>query len=151
MTMTTLTDRYIHAVTSGLPPDQREDIAQELRGTIEDTIAARPEGGDPVEAERRALLELGHPTRLADGYRGAGRSLIGPAYYPSWLCTVKALLIWVPAVVADVMFVVGLIDGDNPGGIVGEVISSSLWATMMVLFWVTLGFAIAERTGDATL
>src|SRR5699024_11017067 len=42
-------------------------------------------------------------------------------------------------------------DGDNPGGIVGEVITSTLWATMMVLFWVTLGFAIAERTGDATL
>lgn len=148
--MTTLTDRYIHAVTSRLPEGQREDIALELRGTIEDTVAGRPEP-DPAEAERQALLELGHPTVLADEYRGTGKSLIGPAYYPAWLRTIKTLLIFVPAIVATIMAVVGLLDGDNPGGIVGEVITSTMWATMMVLFWVTLGFAIAERTGDATL
>lgn len=145
--MTSLTDRYVHAVTTQLPEEQRDDIAQELRGTIEDTIAASPET-DPAEAERRALRELGHPTALADSYRGAGRSLIGPAYYPAWLRTVKALVVWVPMLVAGIMILLGVLDQDTAvGEIIGEAVTSALWALLMVLFWVTLGFAIAERTG----
>lgn len=145
-----LTDRYVHAVTSRLPAGQREDIARELRGTIEDTVTASPEP-DPTEAERQALRELGHPAALANEYRGAGQFLIGPAYYPAWLHTVKTLLVFVPAVVAGIMLLVGLLDSDPPGNVVGEAIASAFWATSMVLFWVTLGFAIAERTGDQTL
>lgn len=149
--MTTLTDRYIDAVITQLPEGQRKDLAQELRGTIEDTIAASPHT-DPIEAERAALRELGHPQKLADGYRGTGRSLIGPRYYPAWLRTVKSLIVVVPLLVAGIMLVLGLLDADTDnGGVVGEAITSALWATVMVLFWVTLGFAIAERSGDATV
>ena len=145
--MSSLTDRYVHAVTSQLPEAQRADIAEELRGTIEDTVAASPEGMDPAEAERQALLELGHPIALADNYRGEGRSLIGPRLYPAWLRTLKALLMWVPALVGVIMLIVGVIDQDPPLEVLGSVVSGIFYAAIMVAFWVTLGFAIAERTG----
>lgn len=148
--MTSLTDRYVHAVTAHLPESQRADIAAELRGTIEDTIAARPEGTDPVQAEREALRELGHPTALADSYRGEGRSLIGPRLYPAWLRTVKALLMWVPALVGAINLLVGVFDGRGAGEVAGDVVVSVLGAGVMVAFWVTVGFAIAERTGTET-
>lgn len=145
--MTSLTDRYVHAVTSQLPEAQRSDIAEELRGTIEDTVAARPGGTDPAQAERAALLELGHPTALADSYRGEGRSLIGPRLYPAWLRTLKALLMWVPALVGLINLLVGLFDGRTATSVAGDVVTSVLGSAVMVAFWVTVGFAIAERTG----
>lgn len=145
--MSSLTDRYVHAVTAELPESQRVDIAAELRGTIEDTVAAAPAGTDPAVAEREALLALGHPTALADNYRGEGRSLIGQRLYPAWVRTLKALLLWVPAMVGGITLVIGLLDGDPPGDVVGSMVSGVLWSAVMVTFWVTVGFAIAERTG----
>ncbi|WP_109474149.1 HAAS signaling domain-containing protein [Ornithinimicrobium cavernae] len=145
--MTSMTDRYVHAVTVQLPESQREDIARELRGTIEDTVAAAPESADPGAAERQALLDLGHPTRLADSYRGEPRSLIGPRFYPAWLRTTKILLALVPAVVGAVLLLVGLFDHSTPGELVLDVLSGAFYAALHVVFWTTLGFAIAERTG----
>lgn len=145
--MSSLTDRYLHAVTTQLPDSQRADIAAELRGTIEDTVAAAPEGTDPVEAERAALRELGHPTSLADSYRGEGRSLIGPRLYPAWRRTLRALLLWVPALVGVINLVVGVLDQDTAAELVGSVVTSVVGSAVMVAFWVTVGFAIAERTG----
>lgn len=143
--MTSLTDRYVHAVTAQLPEAQREDIALELRGTIEDTVAASPEP-DQAEAERQALRDLGHPTALADSYRGTGQHLIGPRFFPAWLRTLKTLLAWVPALVAVLMVALGLLDEDPPGNIVGTAVTTALFAALQIAFWVTLGFAIAERT-----
>ncbi|MGW4107442.1 hypothetical protein [Streptomyces sp. NPDC004976] len=36
-----LTERYVHEVVRRLPADQRDDMAQELRATIADTIEGR--------------------------------------------------------------------------------------------------------------
>ena len=145
--MTSLTDRYVHAVTTQLPEDQRTDIGRELRATIEDTVVAAPAGTDPVQTERQVLLDLGHPTRLADSYRGQGRALIGPRLYPVWLRTLKALLTWVPLLAAALMVILGVLDGDTPVAILGGAVSALVWSALQVAFWVTLGFAIAERTG----
>lgn len=147
--MSSLTDRYVHAVTEQLPPQQRDDIARELRGTIQDTVAAgAARGDDPGAAERRALTELGPPTRLADSYRGEGRYLIGPRVYGPWLRTLKALLALVPALVAVIVLVVGVLDGNSLGEAFGDAIGGGLSAALQVAFWVTLGFVIAERTGS---
>lgn len=145
--MTTLTDRYVHAVTTRLPEGQRDDIARELRATIEDTLAAAPPGADPVETERRVLLDLGHPDVLADRYRGEPRALIGPRLYPAWLRTLTALLTWVPLLAAAVVTALALLDGDTPLAVLGAGISALVWSALQVAFWVTLGFAIAERAG----
>lgn len=147
--MSSLTDRYVHAVTEQLPPARREDVARTVRGTIEHAITAGADNGTgPGEAERRALTELGPPTRLADSYRGEGRYLIGPRVYGPWLRTLKALLAFVPVLVAVITIVVGVLDGASVGDVVGSAVSSALSAALQVTFWVTLGFVIAERTGS---
>lgn len=146
MTMTSLTDRYVHAVTTQLPESQREDIARELRASIEDAVAADPDP-DAARAERQALQELGHPTLLADSYRGEARALIGPRLYPAWLRTLKALLAWVPLLAAGLVLALSALDGASPSEFLGEGVSALFWSAFQVIFWVTLGFAIAERTG----
>lgn len=145
--MTTLTDRYVHAVAAQLPDSQREDIARELRATIEDTVAAAPPGSDPAQAERQALLDLGHPVTLADSYRGEGRSLIGPRFYPAWLRTLRTLLWVVPPMAAVLLLVIEALDGGSALDVVGGALSAAFWAAVQVTFWVTVGFVIAERTG----
>lgn len=145
--MTTLSDRYVHAVTVQLPEGQRDDLARELHATIEDTVAAAPPGSDPAQAERQALLDLGHPVTLADSYRGEGRSLIGPRFYPAWLRTLRTLLWVVPPMAAVLLLVIEALDGGSALDVVGGALSAAFWAAVQVTFWVTVGFVIAERTG----
>jgi hypothetical protein len=63
-----LTKRYVYAVTRRLPEEQRTGVGEELRGTIADRIDAltadRPDS-DSTANERLALEELGDPDRLA--------------------------------------------------------------------------------------
>lgn len=145
--MSSLTDRYVHAVTEQLPPGQRDDIERELRGTIEDSITGAGPVDDRREAERRTLLDLGPPSLLADGYRGGGRYLIGPRLYDQWLRTVKALLSFVPAIAAVVVLAIGVVEGDTIVEVIAGALSAAFSAALQVLFWVTLGFTVAERTG----
>lgn len=149
--MTSLTDRYVHAVTAHLPEDQRADIAAELRGTIEDTVAAAPPGTDPSAAEHAALLTLGDPSTLAASYRGVGRVLIGPRLYPAWRRTMTMLLSWVPLLAGAVTLLSGLGDSGSLVDLLGSIVSSVFVATVMVAFWVTVGYAIAERSGSEVI
>lgn len=145
--MSTLTDRYVHAVTAHLPGEQRADIARELRASIEDTVAGAAPGTDPVQAERAALLDLGHPGALADSYRGEARSLIGPSLYPAWLRTLRTLLWVVPSLVAVLLLIIGAFEDRSTLEVLGGAVSGAFWAALQVAFWVTIGFVIAERTG----
>lgn len=142
--MSTLTDRYVHAVTSQLPEEQREEIALELRATIADSIEGR--AGDGEEAERAVLQDLGHPTLLADGYRGRGRALIGPAVYPAWLAMVTLLLKIVPAFVGVIAVLVALAEQESAAKVVAAGLGGAIQAALQVVLWVTLAFAIVERT-----
>lgn len=66
-----MVDRYIYAVIQKLPQDQRKDIADELRGLIEDLLNERVEDGEVTDEDIEAVLRsLGHPRKLADKYRG---------------------------------------------------------------------------------
>jgi len=63
MTTATLTDRYVDAAMRTVPETQRDDLAAELRGSIDDQIEARlAEGEDHASAERAVLTDLGNPT-----------------------------------------------------------------------------------------
>jgi hypothetical protein len=144
----TLTDRYLAAVTQHLPHDQAPDVTRELRATIEDTIEARvAEGADPAEAEREVLMEMGRPELLSAEYGGRSLWLIGPALYPDY---VRLLRVLVPTLLAvlGVVWVIGLVV--EGAGSVGEVVTSGLgllWqAGVQLLFWVTVVFAVLERT-----
>ena len=144
----TLTDRYLSAVTQHLPQDQATDVTRELRATIEDTIEARvAEGAHPGEAERAVLTEMGRPELLSAEYGGRALWLIGPALYPDY---VRLLRVLVPTMLAvlGVVWVIGLVAEGAES--VGEVVTSGLgllWqAGVQLLFWVTVVFAVLERT-----
>ena len=92
-----------------MPAQRRDEIAAELRGSIEDMIEGRTAAGeDTATAEREVLTELGNPAQLAARYADRRLQLIGPTYYLAWWRLLKLLLSFVPALVG---VVVGLVEG----------------------------------------
>ncbi|GHJ08973.1 hypothetical protein TPA0907_33400 [Micromonospora humidisoli] len=145
--MSTLTDRYLAATLRAVPAPRREEIATELRAAIADMVDDRTSGGqDPATAERDVLTELGHPERLAARYADRRLQLIGPAYYLVWQRLLRRLLTVIPGVVGVVVGVAQATVGDNPGGAIGSGITAAFQTAVQIAFWVTLSFAILERT-----
>lgn len=155
--MTTLTDRYVHAVVRLLPAAERGDIDRELREMIGDLTAARLEredGSDLSEdpdaaAERSVLSELGDPNLLATRYVERPRALIGQEFFPEYLRVLKIILaIAVPVVVA--LTVLGAVLGDDPGigGVLAAAAGGAYHAVLQSAFWVTLVYAFAHRWKD---
>ncbi|MER7417513.1 permease prefix domain 1-containing protein [Micromonospora peucetia] len=145
--MTTLTDRYLAATLRSVPVTRREGIATELRASIEDMVEGRTAGGqDATAAEREVLTELGDPAQLAARYADRRLQLIGPTYYLAWERLLKLLLSFVPATVGVLVGLVEAADGGTVGQGVGEGIATAIQVAVQIAFWVTLVFAILERT-----
>ncbi|WP_148574318.1 permease prefix domain 1-containing protein [Nocardioides caldifontis] len=146
----TLADRYVHAATRRLPEDQRADVADELRGSIDDRVEAlldeRP-GLTPEQAEYAALEELGEPERLSAGYSGRKLRLIGPELFPSYVRVLKGTLLVVP-VVALVVATIDALGGGDVGSVVGAAVWTAYTVAVQVAFWVTAVFAVVERGPD---
>ena len=144
----TFTDRYVDAVTRTLPEEQRDDVARELRASIDDQVAARTEGGEPeTTAERAVLEELGDPDRLAAGYADRPAFLLGPRYYFAWKRLLIVLLWIVPACSALGVALGQALSGAAPGTIIGAVASSTVTVIVHLCFWTTAVFVVLERTG----
>ncbi|PZF89069.1 permease prefix domain 1-containing protein [Micromonospora deserti] len=145
--MTSLTDRYLAATLRTVPAPRREEIAAELRASIEDMIDGRTSGGqDTAVAEREVLTELGNPAQLAARYADRRLQLIGPTYYLAWERLLKLLLSFVPATVGILVGLLAATDGENVGGAVGEGIGTAFQVAVQIAFWATLVFAVLERT-----
>ncbi|WP_329107774.1 permease prefix domain 1-containing protein [Micromonospora sp. NBC_01699] len=145
--MNTLTDRYLAATLTSVPAQRRDEIAAELRGSIEDMIEDRAGNGqDPATAERDVLTELGNPERLAARYADRRLQLIGPTYYLVWARLMRLLLSFVPAIVGTVVAVIDAADGGSVGDVIGSGIGAAIEVAVQIAFWVTLAFAIAERS-----
>jgi hypothetical protein len=144
-----LIDRYIYAVTRRLPEKQREDIAKELRGLIEDMLAQRAEETESGDAAIKAvLLELGEPSALAAKYSGKPRYLIGPELFGTYLMVLKIAL----AAAAFGMLVAmtvrfAVTPPQYVGEVFGNVIGSVFDAAVEAFAWVTAIFALIERYG----
>lgn len=148
---TTLTERYISATITSLPPDSQEDVRAELEASIADAVESRLEQGEhPVEAERTVLTDLGDPAALAASYADRPLHLIGPRYYLAWRRLLKLLLAIVPAVAVGGVALVQIIIGAPPGEVIGQAISVGISATVHLFFWVTLIYVTLERTGTDT-
>ncbi|MGC4807303.1 permease prefix domain 1-containing protein [Micromonospora sp. DT233] len=142
--MTTLTDRYLAATLRSVPAARREGIATELRASIEDMVEGRTAGGqDAAAAEREVLTELGDPDTLAARYADRRLQLIGPTYYLAWERLLKLLLSFVPALVG---VLVGLVEAADGGQGIGKGISAAITVAVQIAFWVTVVFAVLERT-----
>jgi hypothetical protein len=143
----TLTDRYIDAAMRTVPEKQRPDLSAELRASIADQIDARTDAGELHEtAERTVLAELGDPDKLAAGYTDRPLHLIGPRYYLEWWRLLKLLLWIVPACAAFGIALGQTLSGATFGEVVGSTVAGIIGVVVHVFFWVTLVFAILERT-----
>ncbi|MET8251527.1 permease prefix domain 1-containing protein [Micromonospora sp. NPDC005197] len=144
--MNTLTDRYLAATLRSVPSQRRDEIATELRASIEDMIEDRTGGGeDAAAAEREVLTELGNPDRLAARYADRRLQLIGPTYYLVWLRLLKLLLSFIPALAGTVVAVVAVVDGKGFGAI-GPGLVVALHVAVHISFWLTLTFVLIERS-----
>ncbi|MBM0258069.1 permease prefix domain 1-containing protein [Micromonospora sp. 4G55] len=145
--MTSLTDRYVAATLRAVPAPRRAEIATELRASIEDMIDGRTASGeDAAAAEREVLTEMGHPERLAARYADRRLQLIGPTYYLVWQRFLKGLLAVVPATVGVVVGVLKATVEGEPGPAIGASVTAALQTAVQIAFWVTLCFAVLERT-----
>ncbi|MDI6103440.1 permease prefix domain 1-containing protein [Actinoplanes sp. NEAU-A12] len=148
--MNSLIDRYVFTVLRRVPEQQRSDIEQELRTSIDDAVDARVGSGEaPDTAVEQALLELGDPDRLADGYAGRPRYLIGPEFYQIWRRMLVMLLSTVLPVVVTVAAVIRVLDQATIGEVIGTVVGTALTVGAHMVFWVTLIFALLDRAGVA--
>ncbi|MFG2109160.1 permease prefix domain 1-containing protein [Micromonospora chersina] len=145
--MSSLTDRYLAATLRSVPQQRRAELADELRASIEDMIEDRTAGGqDRGAAEREVLTELGNPEQLAARYTDRRLQLIGPRYFLVWWRVLRTLLTFIPAIVGVVTGVVKATVGGEPGAAVGAGVASGLQTAVQIAFWVTLCFAVLERT-----
>ncbi|MEV4656263.1 permease prefix domain 1-containing protein [Micromonospora sp. NPDC049301] len=144
--MNTLTDRYLAATLRSVPTQRRDEIATELRASIQDMIDDRTGGGqDDATAERDVLTELGNPDLLAARYADRRLQLIGPTYYLVWLRLLKLLLSFIPALVGTIVAVVEAAGGKGFGA-VGTGLVTALEVAVQIAFWLTLVFALIERS-----
>ncbi|MGM7669004.1 permease prefix domain 1-containing protein [Microbacterium sp. A93] len=147
----TLTERYIAAVTKSLNPTAQDDVRTELEASIADAVDARLEQGQTQEdAERTVLTELGDPAALAAGFADRPLHLIGPRYYLTWWRLLKLLLCIVPAVAAFGIALAAVLAGGSVGEVIGQVVGITISVGVHVCFWTTLVFFILERTGADT-
>ena len=145
--MTTLTDRYVWAAARTLPETQRAEFGRELRERIGDVIDARVErGAAPADAEHAALVELGDPVQLASSYIDRPLQLIGPKYFLTWWRLLKLLLVIVVPISAAGLLLAQLISGAEIGEMIGTTIGTAISVGVHLCFWVTLVFAVLERS-----
>lgn len=144
-----LIDRYVDEVGRHLPEKDRSDIEAEIRSMVEDMLEER--GQQPKSADEKSIAEtleqLGDPKLLAHKYSPAKRYLIGPDWYDLYLTTLKRVLSTALPIVAIVVFV--LVFSKDPiefGRAIGRAFETVINVGTGILFWVTVGFAIAEHS-----
>ena len=143
-----LVDVYIQEVTRRLPEKTREDIALELRSTIEDML---PESHNEEDV-KTVLQKMGNPAALASGYRDRPMHLIGPRYYDAYITLLKMVLP-IAALVTFISVLVEYISGFTGEKAillaVMEITGYGIWRVIEVLiqtfFWMTVVFAVVER------
>jgi hypothetical protein len=145
--MTTLIDRYVWAVLRAAPSAQRTELEPEVRGLVSDAVEARIASGDPAkDAERAALAELGDPTVLAARYTDQSLHLIGPALFPAWRRLLSVLLPILVPLIAVIVLAAQLAGGATVGQAIVAAGGAAVSVGIQTTFWVTLVFAIMERT-----
>lgn len=145
-----LIERYIYAVTSRLPEQQRKEIRLELQGLIQDMLEERGLEKASEQAVSSVLLELGPPEQLAAKYRGYDRYLIGPMLFESYITTLKVVLGSVLVVMTCLFALEPFLEGaklqsagnwaSGLSGYIGNIWMSGIQAAA----WVTAIFAVIE-------
>ena len=139
-----LLERYIAAGLKHIPPTEKDGVEEAMRRIIAERLEGR---GDPSEeTEREVLRGLGNPRLLAERQLKDAPHLIGPELYGTYILIVKIVM---------TVAVIGTLIGNtvdfivNGGGLLGYLAQSfatALSAAIGAFGWVTLIFAIMEKT-----
>lgn len=142
-----LIEKYVYAVTSKLPEEQREDIAKELKTLISDMVD-EISGNSETEKIKQVLIELGNPSILAENYRESKRYLIGPKNYPQYIFVLKIVSIAIfIAVTIGTIVDWAFINDNTVINMFGNYVGSITMGLLQGLTWVTIIFAISEHNG----
>ncbi|MEG0260564.1 MAG: hypothetical protein RR595_02855 [Lysinibacillus sp.] len=146
-----LIEAYIYEVTKRLPDKMRNDIALELKITIEDML---PENYSEEEV-KSVLLKLGNPAELASSYLDTPNYIIGPKMYDSYISTIKMIMPWIILIALLVHIVESIVLFTGEEELLSVIIQTfsmtfiNLFPVLIqVLFWITVAFIIIERTGN---
>ncbi|MFF2447982.1 hypothetical protein ACFVSW_12870 [Neobacillus sp. NPDC058068] len=148
--MLNLIEVYVHEVTKRLPVKTRDDIALELRSTIEDML---PESYSEADV-KEALSKLGNPAVLAASYRDTPMYLIGPDLYNIYILTMKRVIPWAILITICIHIFENIVFFSGKEAIlsvaiksVGIIIANVINVLIQVFFWFTIVFAFIERIG----
>jgi hypothetical protein len=145
-----LIDTYIYEVTRRLPEKSREDIAMELRSTIEDMLPEKYTEEHVMEQ----LEKLGNPAVLAASYRDTPNYLVGPKVYDAYIHTIKLIIPWaiLITILVHVVESIVLFTGEQSIlhvfiGTFANIVPSIIMTLIQLFFWVTIVFIVIERVG----
>jgi hypothetical protein len=145
--MNTLTDRYVWAVTRGVPLQRRDDVGVTVRSELDALIADRiAAGADPAAAEADAVRALGDPDRRASEISGRPAYLIGPAYFFDYRRIMLIVLAAVAPSVFGALLLVQAIAGVGLWTALWSATTVAITVVVQVAFWITVAFAVMERT-----
>ena len=143
-----LIERYLGAVRWNLPAAKADDIIAELA----DLIAARIEDreaalGRPLAQNEvsQILREFGHPLVVAGQYHGQ-RALIGADLFPFYWFILK-IMVAVVTVIGVVQIGGAIVVHGGFAGAIVHGIADLAGSLITNAAWVTLAFAVIERTG----
>ena len=154
--MSALTDIYVDNVIGHLPEKSRDDIAAEIRATINDMVEARLGGVDhPAEeptatAEREVLEELGDPVLLSREYTNSPQHLIGPKSYPLYIWSLRWVLpaVAVLSVLTNVIVHIATTPQVHIGALLGQTIGSTVTALLITFAIMTILIGLGDRGLD---
>ncbi len=144
-----LITRYVQAVVSQLPMDQREDIAAELTDSLMEQIEEMQEksGREVTEDELTQFIKaLGHPNKMAAGYAQQSY-LIGPEHFPSYKMALKVVL----KIIVTLQLLFSAISIATGSSITTEIFSliyRIFWNGITAIGTVTAVFAVMEYYGE---
>ena len=148
-----LIDIYIYEVTKWLPEKSKVEIAEELKGNIEDML---PDNYNEDDV-KNVLNSLGNPRILAANYSGNKRYIIGPVFYDSYI---RVLLITMGVMVGIVFLghiIGGITDFSNYPSVISffiDIFTDSIIGIIEGIFqvftWVTLTFIFMDKIAHST-
>lgn len=144
-----LIERYIYAATKRLPWNQRDDVAQELRGLIDDMLTERCGEVTPTEKDIRVVLtELGTPQELSAQYDDdAKKCLIGQPYYNTYKFVLKIVLIAAASGITMANVILQLLEPQEWLAAVGSWLAMVYNCLLAAFTIITLLFAIFYHKG----
>lgn len=101
---------------------------------------------------------MGSPAKLAEQYRQQPRYLISPAMYDDYIQALKVIIPLVGVILLVVGMVLGVINSIKDGlvpltvmitNMIAKGLSMGISGAFQALFWTTVGFVIADKTGAA--